>query len=188
MLTDRGCTHVARIAEGDLQTCLSVHNGHVLSGEDDAGEMRHRVYLHHEDRVGVKYARSILDANKEPGTCIVIVSTEGPTPFTRRACSEYGTAVQFMLVRDLCVNKTRHCLVPRHERVEAPPPGVEVAQLPRILDQDKIVQYYNWPVGTVVRIRRCFGGHEPVDYYRVVVRNAGGVAVGAGGAGGVAVA
>ena len=46
--------------------------------------------------------------------------------------------------------------------------------LPRIFDTDKVVEYYNWKIGDVVKIRRVFGGHEPFDYFRVVVAAAGG--------------
>ena len=58
--------------------------------------------------------------------------------------------------------------MPKHERMSAPPDGVTREQLPKILEGDPIVQYHNWPVGTVVRVWRRFGGHERVPYFRVV--------------------
>ena len=66
------------------------------------------------------------------------------------------------------VNVTRHALVPKHDKVDAPPPSTSVEALPKILTTDRVVQYYAWPVGTVVRVWRCYGGHEPVPYFRVV--------------------
>ena len=55
-----------------------------------------------------------------------------------------------------------------HERVDAPLPGVDVSQLPRMLATDRIAAYHDWPCGTIVRIERVFGGAEVVPYYRVV--------------------
>ena len=74
--------------------------------------------------------------------------------------------MQFFCARDLAVNVTRHALVPRHERVARAPAAAE--HLPRILESDRVVQYYGWGAGTIVRVWRCFGGHEPTPYFRVV--------------------
>lgn len=151
MLSDRGCArvrvHVPPVGELGLLA---------------EGDARVRVYLCTEDRVGVKYARAVLDAGAEQA---VVVSIDGPTPFTRKECER----IQFFTARDLCVNVTKHHLVPKHERVTGPPAGIDAAHLPRLLDTDRVVQYYGWKVGSVVRIHRVFGGHEPITYYRVVV-------------------
>lgn len=148
MLRDRGCARVERLDEPALRGRDPDIDVHVLD----------------EERVSVKAARAALDARAHDGVQVVIVSLEGPTPFARRECG--GGPVQFFCARDLCVNVTRHALVPKHERVENAP--VPRALMPRILDTDRVVQYHNWPVGTVVRVWRCFGGHEPVPYFRVV--------------------
>lgn len=154
MLRDRGCSHV--------QVASNVEE-RVKSGAWVVRANEVRIFVSMEERVGIKYARSILDGEDAAEGGVVIVSLEGPTPYTRRECA----SIQFMSVRDLCVNKSRHVLVPRHERVEKAP--VETEHMPRILENDPIVQYYGWPVGSVIRITRVFGGYEPRDYFRVVV-------------------
>jgi len=167
MLCDRGYeTIVEHRLEDD-------ERGLALTGErsSDGGQLR--VYVCMEDRVGVKFARSVLDAAVEaPSVSTIIVSIDGPTPFTRKECS----AVQFFMAIDLCRNVTRHCLVPRHTRIDTAelPAGMTTERLPRLLETDRVVQYHAWPCGTVVKIKRVFGGYEPIDYFRVVVP-AGGV-------------
>jgi DNA-directed RNA polymerase subunit H (RpoH/RPB5) len=154
MLRDRGCEEVEHADDDD-------EHGLLLRGSrPDVW-----VFLCAEDRVGIKYARAVLE--RAAGRAIVI-SIDGPTPFTRKECEAHP--IQFFRAIDVCVNITRHCLVPRHARAtEADlPPGVAAEALPRILDTDRVVQYYDWPCGTIVRIRRVFGGHEPIDYLRIV--------------------
>jgi len=78
---------------------------------------------------------------------------------------------------ELYKNRTRHYLVPKHEKLT----DEQIAevlkkycvssknQLPRYDPSDMVVRYYNWPVGTVVKIYRRFGNQrEPEDYYRHV--------------------
>jgi len=100
---------------------------------------------------------------------IIVISIAGPTPFTRKEFERSN--VQFFLARDMCYNPTRHSLVPRHEVTSSLPDGVSKDELPRMLLSERIVQYYNWPVGTIVHVHRVFGGHEPVSYFRVVSHN-----------------
>ena len=120
------------------------------------------IYLSPDERVGIKFARQVVD--KSQARHIVILSVDGPTPVTRKQLEN----VQFLLVRDLCFNVTHHNLVPRHEVVECPP-HTSNEKLPCILQTDPVVQYYNWPVGTVVRVWRCYSGNEPTPYFRRVV-------------------
>ena len=184
MLRDRGCTRVERAA--DLAPCLAAATPPEPALRGRGGARDFDVFLHGEDRVGVKYARAVIEhcaaggrdarergrdegrdareRGRDEGRDAIIVSVEGPTPFTRRECE--GERVQFLCARDVVVNVTRHALVPRHERVPRGP--VDAAHLPRILETDRVVQYYGWPPGTVVRVWRCFGGHEPIPYFRVV--------------------
>lgn len=121
------------------------------------------IHICMDDRVGVKFARSVMEHDK--GCDSVIVSIDGPTPFTKKQCN----TIQFFTANELSENVTHHCLVPRHEKVDYAPQNIPAQKLPRILETDKIVQYYNWPCGTIVKIKRVFGGHEPVCYFRVVV-------------------
>jgi len=168
LLHDRGF-------EGLVEYGLEEDNGGtglVLSGENAQGG-KLRVHMCMEDRVGVKFARAVLESSNTEGNCSsIIISIDGPTPFTRKECN----TVQFFTAIELCKNLTHHCLVPRHQTVTASelPNGIRVGSLPRILDTDRVVQYYNWPCGTIVKIKRVFGGYEPIDYFRVVAPACGG--------------
>lgn len=153
MLTDRGCVDVARATH----VLPAIEEG--LPVVSSAGM---DLYVHVEDKVGVKFARYVL----ERGRNAVVVSVDGPTAFTKKECE--SRAIQFMSARTLLENVTRHCLVPTHERVTSLPDGLEPAQLPKLLDSDPIAQYHDWPVGTLVRITRVFGGHQPAPFYRIV--------------------
>jgi DNA-directed RNA polymerase subunit H (RpoH/RPB5) len=142
-------------------------SGFVVHGWDQNDEESMRVHLCTEDRIGVRLARTLLEA--ADGLPLVLVSIEGPTPFTRRECA--SQRVQFFNANTMCVNVSRHQLVPRHQRIDKAPYSLDPEHLPCILEGDSVVQYYNWPVGTIVKIDRVFGGSEPVPYYRVVGRS-----------------
>tara|TARA_B110000046_G_scaffold15883_1_gene15250 strand:+ start:4090 stop:4578 length:489 start_codon:yes stop_codon:yes gene_type:complete len=159
MLRDRGCGRVTRAADRDAAVAEGLPLMHGSGGREVD------VYVHGEDKVGVKAARLALEARAHAKVEVVMISPDGPTPFTRKECED---AIQFFCARDVCVNVTRHALVPKHDKVDAPPPSTSVEALPKILTTDRVVQYYAWPVGTVVRVWRCYGGHEPVPYFRVV--------------------
>lgn len=170
MLRDRGATHVDCVA--DPVHALLDENG--LIARAHGGGVDVRVYLHAEERVGVKFARQVVEeCREEEATCgALIVSTEGPTPFTRRECE--GKGVQFMLASELCVTLVDHCLVPKHERVaDVGQLPCKPEELPKMFASDRVAQYYDWSPGTVVRITRVFGGHEPIPYYRLVVSTVG---------------
>ena len=173
MIVARGAVDISTVP--DPIESITNETGHVLCGVSSDGQKRWDVYIHNEERVGVKYARSIVEECERHDGVVsdaIIVSIEGPTPFTRRECE--GKRVQFFLARDMCVNIVDHSLVPKHEAVAEPPPGVKVEELPRMELSDKIAQYYDWRPGQVVRITRVFGGHEPIPYYRVVVASGSG--------------
>mgnify|MGYP002061114590 CR=1 FL=1 len=120
------------------------------------------VYMHIDDKVGVKFTRQVLERERNA----IIVSIDGPTTFAKKECD--GRVVQFLHARTLLENVTHHKLVPRHERILALPEGLTAAQIPKLLDTDPIVLYHNWPPGTLVRITRIFGGHQPTVYFRAV--------------------
>lgn len=164
MLLDRGCVEVQR-RDADLLSCIESGTRPVMHGIR-SDETTTLVYVHAEDKVGIKYARAVVEHLSHPSDKAIIVSLDGPTPFTRKECDD--GRVQFMLAKDLCVNKTKHVLVPRHVPVDAPPPGVRREDLPKILETDPIVQYYDFPHGTILKMCRTFGGHETIPYFRVV--------------------
>lgn len=159
MLQDRGHTTVT-VAK-NLPASIE-HARPIVTGKG-GGRVQVSVFLHMEDRVGVKVARSILERTEGN---VIIVSAEGATPFTRKEC---GSRVQFMMTRTLVNNVTKHKLVPKHRRCDALPEGVTMEQMPKMFDTDPIALYYDWPADTIVHIERHFGGNEPIDYFRVVV-------------------
>lgn len=160
MLKDRGCD---KIVTEEVIPSFQGGRAKVMAGE--GGEKAYNVFLIYEEKVGVKAARALIDECH--GVTPIVLSLEGATPFTRKECE--GKDIEFFNVKDLCKNITRHCLVPVHEKVDSPPPSVTHTSLPKILDTDKVVQYYGWRAGDIVRIRRIMGGHEPTFYYRIVV-------------------
>ena len=186
MLRDRGCHTVSRA--DDPMATIEQGTEPLVWGEGGGGDgapvFAFHIYFHMDEKVGVKWLRSLLgdddameeghgqgaqdeeQSKKRRGVHVVVISTDGPTPFTRKECE--GKQVQFLLARHVCVNVTKHHLVPTHIRVDRPPDGMTPNDLPKMFETDPIAQYYAWPPGTVVRIERRFGGHEPVPYFRVV--------------------
>ena len=157
MLLDRGMVSVSRDRD---------EHGFRVHGWDANGNEHIRLILCTEDRLGVRLTRTLLE-EADNLDVLILVSIEGPTPFARKECNLHR--VQFFTAAKMCVNVTRHALVPRHTQISSPPLGIEVDCLPKLLEHDAVAQYYNWKCGTIVRIERLFGGHEPVVYYRVVV-------------------
>lgn len=134
------------------------------------GEKVIHVFFHNEDRVGVKQLRSWVESSNADN--IVVVSYEGPTAFTRKESENNYTQVQFFLFRDLCVNITKHVLVPRHEKVSGNQLPFDLSEsmdeIPSLYSNDKVAQFYAFDVGDLIRITRTAGVQEPVYYYRRV--------------------
>lgn len=165
MTKDRGYERVSVVS--DVKAALESGLLPVVQGRGKGGEEEEilSIYIYTEEKVGIKYLRTMEEHRKKRET-VLIVSIDGPTPFARKECEE--SRIQFMNAKSLCVNKTHHFLVPLHTLVDSPPDNVPLDSLPKILDTDPIVQYYDFPKGSIVRIVRRFGGHEVVPYFRMV--------------------
>tara|TARA_B100001741_G_scaffold75654_1_gene61221 strand:+ start:11983 stop:12600 length:618 start_codon:yes stop_codon:yes gene_type:complete len=167
MLKDRGYNvSVDCRTVGDI-TYKIEQNDSVLIGENASGSAL--VFFHNEERVGVKQLRQWNDGNQ--GSQIIIVSVEGPTAFTKKEADQYYPNIQFFTFKDLCVNITRHNLVPKHEKITKNDVEYEVSsdeEWPKLYTTDAISQYYNYKPGDLVRITRTMGCAEPVFYYRLV--------------------
>jgi DNA-directed RNA polymerase subunit H (RpoH/RPB5) len=167
MLKDRGYNvSVDCRTVGDI-TYKIEQNHHVLIGETSKNSVV--LYFHNEDRVGVKQLRSWNDMNE--GCDIVIVSLEGPTAFTKKEADQYYPNIQFFTFKELCVNITRHSLVPKHEKIGVDEVEYQVGlaeEWPKLYTNDAIAQYYNYKKGDLIRITRTVGCAEPVFYYRLV--------------------
>lgn len=165
MLQERGFTDIQEVCDDDVLATIASGVEPILRSRTTAGGSI-AVFIHGEERVGVKFARHVHDLGFSRN---VIISIEGPTSFTRRECEQ--RPIQFISAQDMSVTIIDHVLVPVHTPVSADECPVAAANLPRILETDKVVQYYDWPIGTIVKIVRAWGGHEPITYYRVVVRD-----------------
>ena len=157
MLADRG---LKVETENDIIGAVQ-QNAPIMQGTSDAGASTF-IFFCMEDKVGVKFLRLMNDDMRK-----IVVSVDGPTPVARREAMN----IQFFLARDLFVNRNRHTLVPRHIAQDPESSHAKLGKsLPLILDTDPVVQYFDFPVGTVVRVDRTFGGSESTPYYRIVVK------------------
>jgi DNA-directed RNA polymerase subunit H (RpoH/RPB5)/riboflavin synthase len=174
MLRDRGCINlqacqtVGEIKQHMLEARCVVMG---LTPEQEAIE----VFFHNEERVGVKQLR-VWTENRGCDK-MIIVSLDGPTAFTRKESETLFQNVQFFTFQELCVNITRHKLVPLHEKISRAEVPVDLsescAELPILATSDKVAQYYGYKPGDIIRITRTAGVQEPVYYFRIV-RNIGG--------------
>ena len=173
MLKDRGLDFVQACQTIDEITQNMSEGRPIVTASSERHESGHShtcVYFHNEDRVGVKALRQWIETSTADK--IIAVSLEGPTAFTRKEAEQNCPHVQFFLFRDLCVNITRHVLVPKHERITEKDIPLELSptkrELPLLWTSDKVAQYYAYAPGDLVRITRIVGTQEPVHYYRLV--------------------
>jgi DNA-directed RNA polymerase subunit H (RpoH/RPB5) len=111
--------------------------------------------------------------------CILIMT--GMTPPAKKIIEKMKKCEVFN-ENELLRNPTRHKLYSPHEALSKEEEKKVLAAFKCVKDQlpgiikfsqrglpDPIVKYYNWDLGTVVKITRCMGGtQEPSIYYRVV--------------------
>ena len=168
MLKDRGYANIqsCQTVEEIMQNMTD--NRHIVFG---GGNKIIHVYFHNEERVGVKQLRSWVETSTADN--IIVISLDGPTAFTRKEAEQNYRQVQFFCFRDMCVNITRHTLVPKHEKIpeRARLPFVlseKGLELPTLYTSDKVAQYYAYNVGDIIRITRTAGVQEPVYFYRLV--------------------
>lgn len=165
MLHDRGHTSIQACQTFDELVQNMTDGSHVVRG---SGFKLVHVFFHNEDRVGVKQLRNWVENSTADD--IIIVSLDGPTSFTRKEAEQNYSHVQFFLFKEVCVNITKHVLVPKHERVDSVPfvTTSRMSELPSLYTNDRVAQYYNYAPGDIVRITRTCGVQEPIFYYRLV--------------------
>lgn len=171
MLRDRGYTLINDCRTiGDI-TYKMQENEHIISGEHST-EPDILIFFHNEERIGVKQMRAWNEKHTDKN--IIIVSLEGPTAFTRKEAEQYYQNIDFFSFRNLCVNITKHSLVPKHEKLspeEIKSLSINVTnndEWPKLYTNDVIAQYYNYKPGDLIRITRTIGYPEPVYFYRLV--------------------
>lgn len=167
MLTDRGLTILERsnTIQGLEQRILAVEPVLTAHAAQDGQRLTRVLYLA-EERVAIRTVRQLMeDASEFERT--ILVSSEGPTPFTNRESVHWGTRVQYFTFKDLLVNVTRHACVPQHRLFT----GIREfpdAQYPKILTSDRVVQHYDFQPGELVEIERRFAVCENGPYLRIV--------------------
>jgi DNA-directed RNA polymerase I, II, and III subunit RPABC1 len=169
MLKDRGYNVVNDCRTlGDITYKMQENEAILFGDHSQHGNVI--VYFHNEERVGVKQLRQWNEKN--PNSNIIIVSLEGPTAFTKKEADQHFKNCQFFLFQQLCVNITKHSLVPKHEKLtreEINKLNFKVSDLfPKLYTNDAISQYFNYKVGDLIRITRTIGYPEPIYYYRLV--------------------
>lgn len=130
------------------------------------------VFVDVEERTGVKLLRTLL--HDYPGAILCIINVDGATPFTKKEAVD-SDRVEFWQFFELLQNPTRHELVPEHSEIAAEDVDALSAELcikprqwPAILATDRIVRWYRFPKGSILRIDRRGMGHESGVYYRRV--------------------
>jgi DNA-directed RNA polymerase subunit H (RpoH/RPB5) len=135
------------------------------------------VFFAFEPKLGVAKTRTYTERMEEDDIGhAIMVCAQMPSHQSREELKSNN--VEIFTAMDVFKNRTTHKLVPKHEVVSDP---VEIERLMRAQDidslkkypvyktTDRVVRYYNWPVGTLVRIYRTFGAQrEPEIDYRVV--------------------
>tara|TARA_B110000046_G_scaffold169754_1_gene189134 strand:- start:1822 stop:2469 length:648 start_codon:yes stop_codon:yes gene_type:complete len=168
MLTDRGYTDIQSCQTTDEVTRNMEDTKAVVSG---GGPASVSVYFHKEDKVGIKQLRTWLQTTTSDA--MIIVSLEGPTPFTRREADTNNHNVQFFYHKELSNNITKHSAVPLHEKMTETqrrdcPHTERVESLPMLYTNDPVAKYYAYGPGDIIRITRTAGVQQPVYYYRAV--------------------
>ena len=106
-------------------------------------------------------------------THVIIIFQEKVTALPRNLYSLGGTVplvTDIKVLSQLYINITRHCLVPPHRKLNDSEVDALCQQFkcgtdkfPSIFVTDPIVQYYGFPIGSVIEILR------PMPFYRKVV-------------------
>jgi DNA-directed RNA polymerase subunit H (RpoH/RPB5) len=168
MLKDRGHENIQSCQTCDEIKASILSGTRVVQSSPPGGCGKVDVYFHNEEKVGVKVLRAWLEASDAN---IIVVSLEGPTVFTRK---ESAGRVQFFTFLDMCVNITKHSLVPKHEKMTDDQASLlpfleNRSLLPLLYTNDKVAMYYDFKPGDLIRITRRTGTQHPVFYYRHVV-------------------
>jgi DNA-directed RNA polymerase I, II, and III subunit RPABC1 len=172
MMHDRGYTNVRVVSQG--QDLL-----HLCTALDSKGDSIH-VYITEENKVGVKTLRRIREECKKSRCMfVIIICPFGLTPFALKEMSnddEGQSRIDVFKKAELSFNVTKHSLVPAHvplspadKRKLLTRLGSKATSLPKIKTDDPVIHYLGLQPGTVVSIKRTFGGLETESYYRMVV-------------------
>lgn len=175
MVEDRGYVIEHTVSAAELDRIMEKDQADpvIVARSEQFGVLH--VVFHTEDKVGVKTIRA-LNVNIENGDVsrVILVSNEGPTPFTRKELGDHS-AIECFQFKNLIMNITRCNICPAH-RMLSEAEAEEVSRKfnitsdkwPKIHRRDPVVRYFDWPVNSIIAIDRVFGG-GPSTYYRIVV-------------------
>lgn len=181
MLSDRGYTPRAGYEwiNDPKQLCARiVGKDLVYWGDREKPSDSVMVFFAYEPKLKINKARQFLEVLQTNNIDhAILVYANQITPPAKAAFSNVVNNLEFFSVIDLYVNRIRHELVPKHEMLSLEQVSQlqqkhllsSMDQIPSYSLTDRVVRYYNWSVGTVVKIYRKIGNQkEPEVYYRIV--------------------
>lgn len=147
--------------------------------KNDKRRKRTLVFFCPEPKVRVKDLRGYVDClEAQEVQHGIIVSQLDPTPFTVTAMKQLDSSkfsIECLLHKYLVCNPTKHSLYREHRALSCQETKellkkhhATLEQLPVLFKDDRICQYFNFPVNTVVCITRNLGSEGPYNSYRVV--------------------
>lgn len=128
----------------------------------------------YEHKIGVGHVREIQQYLTNVITSICVVTTIGISTIARRHLRDIGVPVTMFHTDQCQVNLPQHSLVPVHRKLTAEEKlrfteKYNIANVPKLLTTDAIVNFNAWQPGDVIHIRRHMDKHqEPQNFYRVV--------------------
>ena len=153
MLTDRGYTSVS-------QKCSYVHHildliqkeAPVATAAGAENKKNIKVYFHIENKIGIKNLRNILEADKGSDDIVCVISTDGPTTFTKKDVSQLEQEIQFLTFKNMFNNISQHSMVPKHRKLtEEELHAVKIQyniqsdfQWPKLLMKDPVRVWYDF--------------------------------------------
>lgn len=141
------------------------------------------IFFGADSKLGVQEFRkfqTILEQNNIRHS--IIVSNLGATSFTSSILQKMDSAeseVELFPYRYLVRNPTRHSLYRPHRALSEEEKQQflhkmhcsDSTQLKKLFRDDRICQYFNFPIGTIVETSRCYGSTGPYKSYRIVEKN-----------------
>ena len=158
---------------------LSYHDFPIIQGIRNDGQDNDKdnilVFFVLKSKIGISMARQLIQKKNTKSQHAILVYGYMPSHRAKEELEKAG--FELFQCSKIYHNLIRHHkLIPRHEALTPTEENQLLQQLnttkdrlPGYSQHDPVVQYYNWPVGTVVRIHRKFGMTQDSSvYYRVV--------------------
>ena len=171
MLADRGYEDILFSCKTIEEIEDAIKNSTHIVQAEAPGTQDIKVYICNDEKVGVKHLRTWCEQNPI-STCLLLISLDGPTAFTKKEAESCDHVIQFFSFKDLSINITKHILVPQHTKIDTLPKingfTIDKNDLPKLSHTDKVSLYYAFKPGDIVEITRCCGSQQPQKYWRIV--------------------